>query len=110
MARRANTKSGRTTFSLLVWPVLIILMVVGTRLSCTPACPASECQASGREVNMQNIEVTEKNGKLVITIDPKQEQGLSKSGKTVKIASSVGPQKIVGDLTLNLDVWKKPEA
>ena len=51
-----------------------------------------------------------KDGKLIIEIDLTKEFGLSKSGKTVTIASTRGNQKIEGtDAVIGLNVYKYPE-
>ena len=48
--------------------------------------------------------------KLIIEIDLTKEFGLSKSGKTITIASTRGNQKIEGtDAIIGLNVYKYPE-
>ena len=59
---------------------------------------------------MDNVEWEIKDNKLVIEIDLTKEFGLSKSGKTVTIASTKGNQKIEGtDAVIGLNVYKYPE-
>ena len=59
---------------------------------------------------MENVEWTVKDGKLIIEIDLTKEFGLSKSGKTISIASTKGNQKIEGtDAVIGLNVYKYPE-
>ena len=59
---------------------------------------------------MQNVEWGVKDGKLIIEIDLTKEFGLSKSGKTVTIASTRGNQKIEGtDAVIGLNVYKYPD-
>lgn len=57
---------------------------------------------------MKNIKTEIKNSVLTITVDLKKEFGPSKSGKTIIIASTEGNTK-VGDVTIGLNVYKKPE-
>lgn len=58
---------------------------------------------------MQNVKWEVKDGKLIIEVDLTQELGLSKSGKTISIASTKGNQKIEGtDAVIGLNVYKFP--
>jgi hypothetical protein len=58
---------------------------------------------------MQNVKWEVKDGKLIIEIDLTMEFGLSKSGKTITIASTRGNQKIEGtDAVIGLNVYKYP--
>ncbi len=60
---------------------------------------------------MQNLKWEVKDNKLIIEIDLTKEFGLSKSGKTITIASTRGNQKIEGaDAVIGLNVYKYPEA
>ena len=60
---------------------------------------------------MQNVKLEVKDNKLIIEIDLTKEFGLSKSGKTITIASTRGNQKIEGaDAVIGLNVYKYPEA
>ena len=59
---------------------------------------------------MENIKWEVKDDKLIIEIDLTKEFGLSKSGKTLTIASTRGNQKIEGtDAVIGLNVYKYPE-
>ena len=59
---------------------------------------------------MENVKWEVKNDKLIIEIDLTKEFGLSKSGKTITIASTRGNQKIEGtDVVIGLNVYKYPE-
>ena len=59
---------------------------------------------------MQNVKLEVKDNKLIIEIDLTKEFGLSKSGKTITIASTRGNQKIEGtDAVIGLNVYKYPE-
>ena len=59
---------------------------------------------------MDNVKLEVKDGKLIIEIDLTQEFGLSKSGKTISIASTKGNQKIEGtDAVIGLNVYKYPK-
>jgi hypothetical protein len=59
---------------------------------------------------MQNVKWEVKDDKLIIEIDLTKEFGLSKSGKTITIASTRGNQKIEGtDAVIGLNVYKYPE-
>ena len=59
---------------------------------------------------MDNVKLGVKDGKLIIEIDLTQEFGLSKSGKTISIASTKGNQKIEGtDAVIGLNVYKYPK-
>ena len=59
---------------------------------------------------MENVEWEVKGNKLIIEIDLTKESGLSKSGKTITIASTRGNQKIEGtDAVIGLNVYKYPE-
>ena len=59
---------------------------------------------------MENVKWEVKDNKLIIEIDLTKEFGLSKSGKTITIASTRGNQKIEGtDAVIGLNVYKYPE-
>ncbi len=59
---------------------------------------------------MENVKWEVKDGKLIIEIDLTKEFGLSKSGKTISIASTKGNQKIEGtDAVIGLNVYKYPK-
>nr|MBC8362796.1 hypothetical protein [Candidatus Desulfatibia profunda] len=59
---------------------------------------------------MQNVKWEIKDDKLIIEIDLTMEFGLSKSGKTITIASTRGNQKIEGtDAVIGLNIYKYPE-
>ncbi|MCK4467630.1 MAG: hypothetical protein KAU60_04685 [Desulfobacterales bacterium] len=59
---------------------------------------------------MQNVKWEVKDNKLIVEIDLTKEFGLSKSGKTITIASTRGNQKIEGtDAVIGLNVYKYPE-
>ena len=59
---------------------------------------------------MQNVKYEVKDDKLIVEIDLTKEFGLSKSGKTITIASTRGNQKIEGtDAVIGLNVYKYPE-
>jgi hypothetical protein len=56
---------------------------------------------------MENVKWEVKDNKLIIEIDLTKEFGLSKSGKTLTIASTRGNQKIEGtDAVIGLNVYK----
>jgi hypothetical protein len=58
---------------------------------------------------MENVKWEVKDGKLIIEIDLTKEFGLSKSGKTITIASTRGNKKIEGtDAVIGLNVYKYP--
>ena len=60
---------------------------------------------------MQNVEIKEVSGKIVITIDPSKEFGDSKSGKTTSVASTKGNQPFAtskhGQVVIGVNVYKK---
>ena len=59
---------------------------------------------------MENVKYEVKDDKLIIEIDLTKEFGLSKSGKTITVASTRGNQKIEGtDAVIGLNVYKYPE-
>ena len=61
---------------------------------------------------MNNCILEVEGNKLTITVDLTKDFGLSKSGKTIQIASTQGNQKIssdVGDVTIGLNVYKYKE-
>ncbi|MBC8199661.1 MAG: hypothetical protein ISS67_05555 [Desulfobacterales bacterium] len=59
---------------------------------------------------MENVKWEVKDDKLIVEIDLTKEFGLSKSGKTITIASTRGNQKIEGtDAVIGLNVYKYPE-
>lgn len=59
---------------------------------------------------MDNVKWEVKDDKLIIEVDLSKEFGLSKSGKTVTIASTKGNQKIEGtDAVIGLNVYKYPD-
>jgi len=56
-----------------------------------------------------NVKVTQTAKKITIEIDASKEFGLSKSGKTISIASTRGNVKLDGGLVLGLNLYKYPE-
>jgi hypothetical protein len=59
---------------------------------------------------MENVKWEVKDNKLIIEVDLSVESGLSKSGKTITIASTKGNQKIEGtEAIIGLNVYKYPE-
>ncbi len=59
---------------------------------------------------MENVEWEVKDNKLIIEIDLTKDFGLSKSGKTITIASTRGNQKIEGtDAVIGMNVYKYPK-
>lgn len=56
---------------------------------------------------MNNVKTTIKGKKLIIEIDLSQDFGLSKSGKSISIASSLGNKKINEDTFLGINVYKQ---
>jgi hypothetical protein len=59
---------------------------------------------SKREIEMENVTIEKKAGKLVITIDPKKRLRPSKSGKTTLVASTGGAALIEG-IKLNVTAY-----
>ena len=60
---------------------------------------------------MQNVEWKIDGDKLILEIDLTKEFGLSKSGKTITIASTRGNQKIEGtNAIIGLNIYKYPES
>jgi len=57
---------------------------------------------------MKNVEIETKDGKMIITVDLSKDFGLSKSGKTIIIASTEGNQKH-DDVVVGLNVYKYPK-
>ena len=55
---------------------------------------------------MQNVKMTVKGNKLVIEVDLTQEFGLSKSGKSISIASTLGNKSVKDDIKIGLNVYK----
>jgi len=53
-----------------------------------------------------NVEITEKGNLVTVTFDKSKDFGLSKSGKTKQIASTLGNQK-VNDFTIGINVYRK---
>ena len=59
---------------------------------------------------MNNVEMETNGSILTITVDLSKSSGMSKSGKTVTIASTQGSQKISGtDAIIGLNIYKYPE-
>jgi len=56
---------------------------------------------------VQNVETEIEGDTLIIKIDLKQDHGESKSGKTIRIASTLGFMKITDDISLSLNCNKK---
>lgn len=56
-----------------------------------------------------NVKVTQTAKKITIEIDTTKEFGLSKSGKTVSVASTKGNAKLDHGLVLGLNCYKYPE-
>lgn len=58
---------------------------------------------------MKNIDLKVKNDKLVITVDLTKNYGLSKTGKSTTIASTLGnkPLASVPDVYVGVNVYKK---
>jgi len=60
---------------------------------------------------MENVKWEVKDNRLIIEVDLSLESGLSKSGKTITIASTKGNQKIEGtNAVMGLNVYKYPES
>ena len=58
---------------------------------------------------MENVKWEVKDNRLIIEVDLAKEFGLSKSGKTITIASTKGNQKIEGtDAVIGLNVYRYP--
>ena len=55
---------------------------------------------------MRNVEIEKKGDKMLITVDLKKDFGLSKSGKTIIVASTGGNQEFEG-VVVGLNVYKK---
>lgn len=53
-----------------------------------------------------NVKVTQTKNKITIEIDATQELGLSKSEKTIRIASTRGNAKLDHDIILGLNCYK----
>ena len=59
---------------------------------------------------MVNIEMEVNEGILTLRVDLTQSSGMSKSGKTITIASSQGNKKVPGtDAVIGLNVYKYPD-
>jgi hypothetical protein len=59
---------------------------------------------------MENVKWEVKDNKLIVEVDLSVASGLSKSGKTITIASTKGNQKIEGtDAIIGLNVYKYPD-
>lgn len=56
-----------------------------------------------------NVKVTQTKAKITIEIDASKEFGLSKSGKTIQVASTQGNAKLDNGLVLGLNCYKYPE-
>ena len=58
---------------------------------------------------MQNVEVkVSDKGIMTITVDTKKEFGLSKSGKTVSVASTQGNKELAPGIYVGLNVYRYP--
>ena len=59
---------------------------------------------------MKNVEMGVKGNILTITVDLSKDFGLSKSGKTIIIASTEGNQKVEdAEVRIGLNVYRYPE-
>ena len=59
-------------------------------------------------IGCDNVAITtDKQGNIVITVDPKKRLGRSASGKTVTVASTRGAAKLPSGLMVNLNVYVK---
>lgn len=58
---------------------------------------------------MQNVITKIKGNKLIIEIDISKEHGLSKSGKTIIIGSSLGNKTLDNGVVFGLNVYKYPQ-
>jgi len=56
---------------------------------------------------MQNVKITKKEKILTIEIDLSQEQGLSKTGKTLIIATTQGNIEVEPGIYLGVNCYKK---
>lgn len=56
---------------------------------------------------MENVKITTDKGKMVIEIDLTQEQGPSKSGKSIVIASTRGNIEAETGIYLSVNCYKK---
>ena len=58
--------------------------------------------------NFENIKVEVKDNKMTLTIDLKHRGGLSKSGKTKRVASTIGNHIVEGtEIVLGLNAYIK---
>ncbi len=58
---------------------------------------------------MENVEFTVKGDKLIITLDLTHRGSVSSTGKTIRVASTGGFQKVTGtEVSLNLNATVKP--
>lgn len=55
----------------------------------------------------QNVKVTQTKQKITIEIDPTKDFGLSKSEKSIRIASTNGNVKLENGLVLGLNCYRK---
>lgn len=59
---------------------------------------------------MRNVTITTKGTKMTIVVDTSKDFGLSKSGKTVSIASTQGNKQVEeSGVFVGLNVYKYPE-
>ncbi len=58
---------------------------------------------------MKNVEIETRDGKMIITVDLSKNFGLSRSGKTIIIASTEGNQRH-DNVFVGLNVYKYPNA
>lgn len=59
---------------------------------------------------MQNVEFNVKGNKLTITVDLSKEFGLSKSGKSVVIGSTLGNVNLGNGVMMGLNIYKSAKA
>lgn len=61
---------------------------------------------------MNNVQIKVTGSKLVITVDLKKDFGLSKSGKSISIASTLGNKSVPGieDVKIGLNIYKSVKA
>jgi hypothetical protein len=66
--------------------------------------------SQGRRRSFKNVDMDVQGDMLTLNVDLSKEQGPSKSGKTIMIASTEGNQAVFGrDERIGLNVYKKPE-
>ncbi len=96
-----------TLIGILFWVLVLAAHIAQAGSSHNPQ-PEKRKMAASKSYG-DNVTVTQTASKITIEIDAKAEHGLSKSEKTMRVASTRGNAKLDNGLVLGLNLYKYAE-